>query len=681
MSVLQQVPRNALVWLIISMFALLIPHLERIPFWVIALYILSATWRFMVHRGRWSFPARSMRLVLVVLSFAGIYFSYGSFLALESTVALLLTAYALKLLELVRRQDAYVLLFLGYFVCTTEFLFSQDLLIVLYSLLNVLLITTALVALHQPAQQVFHFGSLRYAGIMLLQAFPLMLVLFFLFPRIEPLWTVPIKSHAARTGVSDFMRPGDISRLSQSDEVAFRVQFDGEIPPPAELYWRGLVFSRLQDGAWSSIPSYAIPAQERAAPRLETKGEALRYTVLMRPTQQPWLYSLRYARSSDAAVIESADFRLYSSVDLEDQYRYQVNSWPQTVLDQDLSAWRRRSELQLPDDSNPRSRRLAQQMRSNSASDAEFVAEVLAMFRQQPFVYTLQPPLLGEQPMDDFLFNSRRGFCEHYAYAFTLMMRAAGIPARVVAGYQGGEVNPLNRTVIVHQFDAHAWAEVWLEGEGWRRVDPTAAVSPDRIELGLEQAMAAEGSFLSDSPLSPLRYRSISWLNSLRLRYDAMSYRWQSWVVGFDSERQFSLLESVMGRLTAQKFIAVFVGSGLLVLLPTAWLLLRKRRVSATDPIDQLYLSCCQALSAKGLERFSGEAPADFAQRAAQALPHAAEAIESMTKVYSGWVYGPRAEGAESEALRQMRLARTDLIRALSTRSRAAAAPSEAPQG
>jgi len=621
----------------------------------------------MVHLGRWSFPGRWLRFALIVVACGGIYFSYGSMLGLEPTVALLLTAYALKLLELARRQDAYVLLFLGFFICITEFLFSQDLLIVLYSLINVLLVTTALVALHQPEPQRFNGGSLRHAGVMLAQAFPLMLVLFFLFPRVGPLWTVPIKSHAARTGVSDFMRPGDISSLSQSDEVAFRVQFEGDIPPRSQLYWRGLVFSRLDEGAWSSLQYYEVPAAERRPPAIEPQGAPLRYDIIMTPTQQSWLYSLRYARSNQAGVMHSSDYRLFSPIEIEDQYRYRATSWPQALLGLELTQWRRKTELKLPDSGNPRTRALARQMRRDAGSDAAFIAAVLAMFNQQSFVYTLQPPLLGEQAMDDFLFGSRRGFCEHYAHAFTLMMRAAGVPARVVAGYQGGEINPVNRTVIVHQFDAHAWAEVWLQGEGWRRVDPTAAVSPERIEQGLEQAMAAEGSFLADSPLSPLRFRGISWVNSLRLRYDALTYRWQSWVVGFNSDQQFDLLQQLMGRLTAQKFIAVFMASWLLILLPVAYSLALKRRRPPLDPLDKLYLACCDQLAARGVVRGTGEAPGEFARRACAEVPAAAADIERFTELYTGQVYAGRSSPGEQNGLKQMRIALKALSRRLSS--------------
>jgi protein-glutamine gamma-glutamyltransferase len=645
----QQIPRNALVWIIVSMFTLVLPHIERIPPWVLAVYLFAAVWRIMVYRGRWSFPRWPAKLTLILAGFAGILLSFQTLIGLEPTVALLLTAFALKLLELAERKDAYVLLFLGYFVVLTEFLFSQDLLIVLLSLFNVVIVTAALVALHRPGDDRFNMRPMRQATFMIAQAAPLMLVLFFLFPRIGPLWTVPLKSQQAKTGMSEFMSPGDVSKLSRSGAVAFRVEFEGDVPPKSSLYWRGLVMSRLRQGTWSALNFYEAPASERRENEPERVGDPLRYSVILEPTQQRWLYGLRYARSTDSGVMQSADYRLFRPLVIEDDYLYQVRSWPEAVLEPELSDWRRRVELGLPEGDNPRARQLALEIAAQASSPADVVQQVLDRFTLEPFVYTLQPPLLPEQNgMDAFLFDTQRGFCEHYASAFVIMMRAAGIPARVVAGYQGGEVNPVNGTVIVHQFDAHAWAEVWLEGEGWVRVDPTAAVAPERVELGLEQALAEEGSFLADSPLSPLRYRNIDFINTLRLRYDALTYRWQAWVVGFDQDKQFDLLHEFFGEFTARKFAAVLLGSWALVLIPVGLVLLLRRKTHELSKLDKLYLGFCQRLEKMGVVREPGETPGDFSRRAGQALPRLAESIAEVTRRYHALAY-MAADSAEAE--------------------------------
>jgi len=647
----QQVPRNALVWIIISMFALVAPHALRLPPWVLLVYVVAVIWRILVYRGRWSFPGRSVKLILIFSSFIGVYVSYGTLVGLEPMVALLLTAFAFKLIELSRRNDAYVLLFLGYFVCITEFLFSQDLLITLYSMLNVVLVTTALVALHQPGEHQFNRGSIRLAGVMLAQALPLMVVIFFLFPRIDPLWTVPVNNHMAKTGMSDFMKPGDVAKLSQSADVALRVKFDGDIPPVSALYWRGLVFSRMQQGAWSALDYYDVPVKQQRPREMRTSGDALEYTVIMEPSWQNWLYGLHYARATTPGVRHTADYRLSTLSPLETEYMYRVRSWTQAQAEPGLSQWRREIETRLPPGSNPRTRQLAQEMKALTETDQQFIDAVLNKFSTQDYVYTLQPGSLSElHAMDEFLFESRRGFCEHYASAFTVMMRAAGVPARVVAGYLGGEINPVNRTVIVHQFDAHAWAEVWLQGQGWVRVDPTAAVSPERIEWGLEAAMQAEGSFLSEAPLSALRYRNIPFLNLLRLRYDALTYRWQSWIVGFNSERQLNLLRDIFGEINTRVIATVLLGSWVLVLVPVSISLFRKRATRQVSRPDRFYLKFCERLARLGLVRSAGETPGQFFLRAEAALPAYAGQMRDITSLYNQLAYAGTADGEGADA-------------------------------
>lgn len=640
MNVQQQVPRNALVWIIICLFAVVAPHALRLPFWVLLLYIVAAVWRIMVYRGRWSYPGNWVKVFMTLSGFIGIFASYRTVIGLEPTVALLLTAFALKLIELVHRKDAYVLLFLGYFICITEFLFTQDLLVTFYSLINVVLITTALVALHQPGEHQFNRGSLKLASVMLLQAFPLMVVIFFLFPRVGPLWTVPIKSNTAKTGMSDFMKPGDVASLSQSGEVAFRAKFRGDIPPKSELYWRGLVFSKMQQGTWSGLGYYEVPLSEQRPAEIETDEDVMAYSIIMEPTQQNWLYGLRYARASTPGVMHTPDFRLFSPTPVESEYMYRARSWANATVEPQLSAWRRKTELKLPPKGNTKTQQFALDLRATLDSDQEFLDAVLNKFNKEEYVYTLQPGLLqGRDAMDQFLFETRRGFCEHYASAFVILMRAAGIPARVVAGYQGGEINPVNKTVIVHQFDAHAWAEVWFEGRGWVRVDPTASVAPERIEWGLERAMEEEGSFLASAPLSALSYRKIPLINMLRLRYDALTYRWQSWVVGFDSEQQFDLLKDVFGEISARKFAALLLGSWALVLIPIAISLLFKRKTHEIRPLDKHYLAFCERLAALGVRREAGEAPAEFGARAVTALPALESQVEAITHLYNDLAY------------------------------------------
>lgn len=650
----EQLPRPALLWIIVAQALLLLPHLPRLPIWVAVVYLLAFAWRVQAFRGRVELPGRWLKVVLSVAAAGGIVLSFGSLLGMEPMVAFLLTAFALKLTEMRSRKDAYVVIFLGYFVCLTEFLFTQDLLIVAYSMVLVWILTTALVSVHRPAGLLRDLQPLQSSGLMLVQAVPLMLVLFFLFPRIGPLWSVPLKSHTAQTGMSDRLRPGDVSNLSQSADVAFRAEFEGDIPPASELYWRGVVMSALDEGTWRSLRYFEIPANDRRAPSVVTEGDPLRYSIIMEPTQQNWLFALRYARTAKPGVMELNDYRLYSPVIIENEYQYAVQSWPDASMDQGISDWRRGVETALSPTENPQTRSLAQTLYEQAESSEAFVDSVLDYFGNEAFFYTLQPPLLGDDDaMDEFLFTSRRGFCEHYAYAFAVMMRSVGIPTRIVGGYLGGEVNPVNRTVIVHQFDAHAWNEVWLEGRGWVRVDPTAAVSPERILYGLERAVAAEGSFLLDSPLSPLRYRGVNWVNSLRLRYDALTYRWQSWVTGFDGQAQFDLLRGVLGEISVSRSLGMLLGCGVLTMAVVSLFLFSGNRPAPRPMFEAELLRFQRALWRRGLKQVPGETPAQLTERAVERWPRQAEALRSLYRALALSVYSRGVDSQDSNRLRR----------------------------
>lgn len=653
----EQIPRPALFWIVGCQALLVAPHALRLPVWVLLLYGAAFVWRLQMARGRWPLPPRTLKVAMILAVSAGIGRAYGSMVGLEPTVALLLAAFALKLVESVRRQDAYVLIFLGFFICITEFLFTQDLAVTLYMGAVVWLLVTALIAVHREPTGALDLRPLRLAGTMLLQAVPLMLVLFFLFPRLGPLWSVPLKSHTATTGMSDTLRAGDVSNLARSSEVAFRVLFTGAVPAMPELYWRGLVMSVLEQDTWRGLRYFEMPPTQRRAAEPEQIGRALDYQVLMAPTQQNWLYALRHAEPLGRGIMALPDFRLYSPVPVESELSYRVRSWPDAPLQQELNDWRRRLETQLPEQGHPRTRALAEALRASVDSDREYLQRILQRFREQPYRYTLRPPLLGRESIDEFLFDTRAGFCEHYASAFAVLMRAAGIPARVVAGYQGGEINPLNGTVVVRQFDAHAWNEVWLEGGGWVRVDPTAAVSPERIEYGLEQALAEEGSFLSDSPLSPLRYRSIDWINRLRLQYDALSYRWQSWMVGFDSEAQLDVLRRAFGQISVRRFLAfallAFAALSLAIAVPLLW-----HHRPHRDPLARAVRRLLRTLRRSGVEPMPGEAPGALLERAARTHREHADELLRLRLLLLDLLYGAGSQDDARAARHQRTLQR-----------------------
>ncbi|MEH6467962.1 MAG: transglutaminase domain-containing protein, partial [Porticoccus sp.] len=284
---------------------------------------------------------------------------------------------------------------------------------------------------------------------------------------------------------------------------------------------------------------------------------------------------------------------------------------------------------------------LAQRWRREISNDKALVRKVLGLYNQQ-FVYTLQPPLLGKHSVDEFLFDTQRGFCEHFSSSFVFFMRAAGIPARVVAGYQGGERHPDNY-LLVRQYDAHAWAEVWIAGEGWIRVDPTAAVAPERIEANLEEALGDKEGFLADSPLSLMRFRHIDWLNSFRLKLDSLNYSWARWVLGYDNVQE-NLLEKWLGAYNPLRIaLALLVAGGGLLGLLALWQL-RHRFSSKHDELDRVFLRLCQKLEKAGVPRTAGEGPRDYAQRVAEDRPDLARQVKAINSVYEHMRYGNESQ-------------------------------------
>ncbi len=615
-------PRRALWWLIGCQFYVILPHLTRVPLWVLAIYLGAALWRLQMHRERALMPPRWLRLLLGLAAGGAVIASYQTLIGLDPMVALLLVASALKLIESVRAKDGYVLVSLGFFIMTTQFLYNQELPVALYSVVGTLLLVVSLIALNQrPSGSISRrepLLALRMLGL----AIPMMIVLFLLFPRIAPLWSVPSKNTQATTGMSDVLRPGDVTRLGRSAEVAFRVQFEDQIPPQRELYWRGMVLNEFADGAWRTLGWSDHPATERKLDKPIAVGESLKYRIIIEPTMQHWLYAMPYAQSPTAGVFEAWDFRLAVRKPLESTFAYDVVTWPESSLQPELSPWRRETELALPSNLNPLTREWVERQVNAVGNGPELIARVLSYFREQPFYYTLQPPKIDDDDfVDEFIFQSLRGFCEHYAYSFVVMMRMAGIPARIIGGYQGGELNTLNNTLIVRQFDAHAWVEVWLEDRGWVRVDPTAAVAPERVEQGLEEALRGQEGFLADSLLSAYRFRSVTMVNWLRLRYDAAAWQWQSFIIGFNSDEQIDLLESWFGEIKVSWFVAVLLGSWVVVLAPLIWWMNRSRSSSERLPVEQQFAELCRALARRGIERAVGESAISLLVRAESELP------------------------------------------------------------
>jgi protein-glutamine gamma-glutamyltransferase len=613
---------NHLQWLLFSMALVMALHVSHLAFWVMALIVLAGAWRYLIETRGWQMPRLVLLLPLTVLVSVGILVTYRGLFGRDASVALLAVMLALKLMETQTRRDSILLIFGGYFLTITAFLFNQSMLVGAFMLLPLAALTATLVGISHPDGGLPWRFQAKLAGSLLAQATPVMLVMFLLFPRVPgPLWGVPRDAYSGMSGLSDHMEPGAISQLSLSAAIAFRVEFQGEIPANEQLYWRGPVLWNFDGRTWrmdnASLPPETVQAQ--SAPAL--------YTVTLEPHNRNWLLMLDMPTVLPEDALLSPARQVLSKRPVRIRMRYDGGSVFSYVLDSELSTQEHRMALQLPPMGNPRSRELARQWLNEGKAPTEIVQAALTMFREQPFVYTLTPPLLGVNSMDEFLFNTRRGFCEHYSGSFAYLMRAAGVPARVVTGYQGGEVNPVGNYLIIRQSDAHAWVEVWLDGRGWVRVDPTAAVAPQRIESGISAVPAAEA-------LPVLARRDFSLLRKLYLNWDAVNNGWNQWVLGYNQQRQMELLSRLTGsQLSWQDLAVALIAFVSAVLLAISLLLLRSRHVK-TDPLQRLYAEFLRKLEKAGLKRHRHEGPKDFGRRAAHRLPGQAHAIEDITDTY-----------------------------------------------
>jgi transglutaminase-like putative cysteine protease len=528
-----------------------------------------------------------------------------------------------------------LLSFLGYFLVITNFLYSQTIGTGLYMLACTIFVTATMISLNYAGAEPPFRAQLRSAGMLLAQSVPLMLVLFLLFPRVPgPLWGLPRDAFAGVSGLSDTMTPGSLSSLVLSDAVAFRVRFDAQIPRAKDLYWRGPVMWDFDGRTWSA--QFFV----YTAPGIEAAGDPVAYEVTLEPHNRRWLFALDLPAVVPPRSVVSTDYQLYSVQPVTSRLRYDMTSFLNARFGEVENRFAVRRALQVPPRSNPRAQELGRALRQKHADDEQIIAEMLGMFRRN-FVYTLEPPLLGEDPVDEFLFSTRSGFCEHYASAFAVVMRAAGIPTRIVTGYQGGEVNALGNYLIVRQADAHAWTEVWLTNRGWVRVDPTFAVAPVRVDTGISAAVPRTDSL-------PLMVRTPwEFLRQARFAWDYMASAWNQWVLGYTPERQRSLLAHAgLDDATWEKLTAILlVVAGVIVAMFTA-LALRQLKSRTRDPVAIAYRRYCDKLRRRGLTREAAEGPVDYASRIERLRPELTPAVEAITRLYIALRYGAESSAA-----------------------------------
>jgi len=629
-------------WLLSGLLLMLLPHLLYQPILLMICTFLLLCWRFLHELKLVQLPSRWLRTLLAIGAFMGIAFIYHTIFGRNAGVALLIIMLCLKLLEMRTSRDFTVVIFLGYFVIITGFLFNQSIFIGFYMMAVVFLLTTALIA-HNRAntQSDAQSKSARLALTMLIQGIPLAILLFFLFPRVPgALWGPPENAFEASTGLSDSMSPGQITDLAFDNSVAFRVTFNSDMPEPGKLYWRGPVFTHYDGLTWQELRnttqryfSGGQTAETVALPQVNETSQ-VNYTVTLEASNKHWLLALDLPIKLPEQSYLTSNYELLAAQTVKAVKRYQVTSY----TDYSLSAHTppsARDYLQLPATTAPKARQFVAELQATIADtepyDATLVKRILNHFRTQPFYYTRTPPVMLNQPVDQFLFEAQRGFCEHYASAFVVLMRAAGIPARIVTGYLGGEFNTIGNYFIVRQSDAHAWAEVWLAGQGWIRVDPTAIIPPDRIEQTSlrDRLLRAHSGTGFD-----IGWLATSWKN-LKYSWDSVNHLWNQWIVGYNASQQLSFLALLgLDALSWNGLAVTLFGSIALLLIFIGYYMARQTTVKAS-PTRLLYERYCRKLVKIGLTRTPSESAQQFAHRVIQARQDLAPQVNQITQLYN----------------------------------------------
>jgi transglutaminase-like putative cysteine protease len=611
-------------------------HLGSLPWWVLGTVAMSGGIRLLLARRGRAAPPRSVRLVIALLAIALLFLQFRTFNGLTAGTALLSLTAGLKLLETETRRDIYIITLIIYFVSVSALLVADSFWLLSY-LIGVSWLTTAtLLRLTSTGPAPDWRRGLRYSGRILAQALPLAAVFWLFFPRFGgPLWQLPDDGGSAESGLSDSMSPGDINELALSDDIAFRVRFAAAPPPPQERYWRGPVMHNFDGHTWKQVDRVTFNG-----PPLRPQGPAYRYTLSLEPHRHNWIFALDWPSHWDLPRgALTSDYTLVQPDPVSRPIDVVATSYTRVHSDESLSPYWRRLDSKAPQ-RNPRTVQLAQSLRATHPDDMDYVHAVLAMFAQQPFYYTLTPPKLAADSVDGFLFDTRRGFCGHYASAFAALMRAAGIPARVVTGYQGGTFNRFADYWIVRQSDAHAWNEVWIEGSGWLRVDPTSVIDPSRVDHALDDAVNA-------AERSATRWQGRTfWLADMGLRLDALRQLWRERILLFDQDSQQRVLEWMnIPQPDGQKLALVLTLALSVVLLWLTWQVRREVDPARKELLLRAYARLCAKLAAAGMPRAPHEGAEDYALRVAVRRPDLGAAVTALCRHYSHLRYANAAAG------------------------------------
>ncbi len=631
--------RKTILWVIVTLALAMGPQLATMPLPVALIALAPLAWRFGSEWYSWKPLPAWVRHSVTAAGLAILFISYGDLAGRRAAVSLLVVMLSLKMIECYRIRDARLVVSFSLFLCATQFLFTQSILMPFYGAMTVILALVTLAQLQRteawshegtaPAVRASVISELGFSLRLLVLAVPIGMALFILFPRLSsPLWGIPDTTLDSKTGLSDSMSPGSIQDLFMDDSPAFRVEFSGNVPSSDQLYWRGPVLWRFDGRTWKS-GFYGHNLQARTMPALS--GNTWEYTVQLEPNERNWLFALDYPATVPPDTRLTMDYQLISRHPVIQLTQYGVVSNPDFIDAPELAGPLRMQALDYPIDGNPRTQRLIREWRQEIPDDKAFIQRVLQHFNQEPFHYSLNAPFLGVHSVDDFIFDTRTGFCEHYASSFAVMMRMAGIPARIVTGYQGGWFSDLGDYLLVRQSDAHAWTEVWLQGDGWTRVDPTAAVSPLRVENGSLSALGY-----------PRHVFDYDWIRSIRNSADIVQQQWNDWIIEYGAGQQARLFAPLgLGHMTPSMLVGVLFA---IILVSSAIIfpiVFRIKGPASKDPVQKIWQKFLKRLLSAGYQPRASDGAMELARSASIVLPAVSGRIHDIADLYTRSRYAP----------------------------------------
>lgn len=608
--------------ILIALIVAIFPHIGRLPIWITVWCAVMWGYLLLSFKFKWPWPGKNIRRGLAALGLAGLVMTYSTPSGQNAYLGLLAVMAALKPFEIKTHRDRMVTVFLSYFIVITSLFLSETLAITLYMIFSVWITTAVLIRINDPLGR--FKTNIKLSAVVMAQAIPLMILLFFLFPRIQGSIFGLSLAGSGKSGFSDNLAPGSVANLVKNDAVAFRAMFESSIPQSDLLYWRGIVFSSFDGRKWSANKQ----GEEKV---ILPQGEnPVSYTIMLEPHNNRWLFALDMPAKIPPQAKLLEDYTLRARRPVKRILRYEMTS-NTAYQAEETSQWTLHQLTRLPARVNPKARSLASRISGNARNVDEKVNLILDYFKTNGFSYTLQPPKLGADSVDDFIFNSKKGYCEHYASAFAFMLRSVDIPARIVGGYQGGEVNPYADYLIVRQSDAHVWVEAWLPEQGWIRVDPTAVVAPDRISEGVEGSLSRE-----DLPAF-LSRRYFGFLKTIQLGWDAISTQWSAWFEGYSYYEQKALLKKLGitsgvwdTSLKALLLLLVLIG---VIVGVYAWLALKPYKPKP-DVVKRYYALFCEKLARAGFARKPGQGPVDYVKYVAKNRPDLKKRATDITDLY-----------------------------------------------